>query len=168
MMHAKIGVYKMPARRLATKVKEENGSYKKDPQRKNLREPSSSKSEPKQPDHLCESAKKIWKQTCEILREMGMLSKTDSHLIEHYSICYAEYLKLYEIVQQKGHISDSGNSVGPASTAMTRLASEHIKLVNELGLTPASRGKLTLPEGEDKKKQAASLASIVESMKRNE
>jgi phage terminase small subunit len=51
---------------------------------------------------------------------------------------------------------------------MTRLASEHIKLVNELGLTPASRGKLTLPEGEEKKQQAASLASIVESMKRNE
>ena len=158
----------MPARRLATKVKEENGSYVKDPQRRNLREPSSSKEEPAMPRHLCKTAKKIWKQTCDILREMGMLSKTDAHLIEHYSICYAEYLKLYEIVQRDGHISDSGNSVGPASTAMPRLASEHIKLVNELGLTPASRGKLTLPDGEDKKKQAASLASIVESMKRNE
>lgn len=158
----------MPARRLATKVKEENGSYIKDPQRRNLREPSSSKEEPAMPRHLCKTAKKIWKQTCDVLREMGMLSKTDAHLIEHYSICYAEYLKLYEIVQRDGHISDSGNSVGPASTAMTRLASEHIKLVNELGLTPASRGKLTLPDGEDKKKQAASLASIVESMKRNE
>lgn len=158
----------MPARRLATKVKEENGSYVKDPQRRNLREPSSSKEEPVMPRHLCKTAKKIWKQTCDVLREMGMLSKTDAHLIEHYSICYAEYLKLYEIVQRDGHISDSGNSVGPASTAMTRLASEHIKLVNELGLTPASRGKLTLPDGEDKKKQAASLASIVESMKRNE
>ncbi len=157
----------MPTRRLATKVKEENGSYKKDPQRKNHREPESSKSEPTMPDHLCERAKKIWKQTCDILREMGMLSKTDSHLIEHYSICYAEYLKLYDLVQSQGHISDSGNAVGPASTAMTRLASEHIKLVKELGLTPASRGKLTVPEGNEKKKQAASLASIVESMKRN-
>ena len=38
------------------------------------------------------------------------------------------------------------------STAMTRLASEHIKLVTELGLTPASRGKLSLPDGDDKKK----------------
>lgn len=158
----------MPARRLATKVKEENGSFKKDPQRKNQREPESSKAEPIMPKHLCKSAKRIWKQTCDILKEMGMLSKTDSHLIEHYCICYAEYLKLYQIVQMEGHISDSGNSVGPASTAMTRLASEHIKLVNELGLTPASRSKLVLPDDHDKKNQAASLASIVESMKRNE
>ena len=157
----------MPARRLATKVKEENGSFKKDPQRANHREPPSSSSEPKLPRHLCKNAKRIWKQACGVLREMGMLSNTDSHLLEHYSICYAEYLKLYEIVQQQGHISDSGNSVSPASTAMTRLASEHIKLVNELGLTPASRGRLVLPDGHDKKKQAESLASIVEAMKRD-
>ncbi len=156
----------MPARRLATKVKEENGSFKKDPQRKNHREPPSSKSEPKLPRHLCKEAKKIWKQTCSILREMGMLSSTDSHLLEHYSICYAEYIKLYQMVQQEGHIADGGNRISPASTAMTRLAAEHIKLVNELGLTPASRGKLTLPDGSDKKKQAESLASIVEAMKR--
>ena len=60
----------MPARRLATKVKEERGSYKKDPQRKNHREPPSSKSEPTMPRHLCKAAKKIWRQTCDILREM--------------------------------------------------------------------------------------------------
>ena len=51
---------------------------------------------------------------------------------------------------------------------MGRLASEHIKLVTELGLTPASRGKLSLPDGADKKKQAESLASIVEAMKRDD
>lgn len=158
----------MPARRLATKVKEENGSYKKDPQRKNHREPSSSKSEPTMPRHLCKTAKKVWRQTCDILREMGMLSRTDAHLLEHYSITYAEYLKLYEIVQQEGHIHESGSRITPASTAMSRLASEHIKLVTELGLTPASRGKLSLPDGDDKKKQAESLASIVEAMKRDD
>ena len=41
------------------------------------------------PRHLCKTAKKVWRQTCDILREMGMLSRTDAHLLEHYSITYA-------------------------------------------------------------------------------
>lgn len=57
--------------------------------RRNTREPQPPKGWPEKPDHLDEIASKEWDSVCELLDEMGLLSRADKTAIEIYVQAYS-------------------------------------------------------------------------------
>ncbi len=113
-----------------------------------------------------EIAKEVWEDTCEVLKESGILSKTDTHLLTHYVLTYAEWVKCAEHIQRHGHEDESGKT-SPQSTAYFKLASQHTKLLPELGLSPSSRARLSVAGvSDDDKDNDEDMLSLIKSLKR--
>jgi len=110
-------------------------------------------------------AKEVWLETCEVLRESGILSKTDTHLLTHYVLTYAEWVKCAEHIQRHGHEDENGKT-SPQSTAYFKLAAQHTKLLPELGLSPSSRARLSVAGVVDEKEEEESMLSLIKSLKR--
>ena len=130
---------------MATKVAEANGSFKRNPGRKNRNEPVPRSDEPEMPEivAVCPHASKAWTEACDCLRDTGILSATDLHLLTSYAITTGEYFKLARRIQLDGYENEKGSSSGNA-VAFFKVAAQHAKLLSELGLSPSSRTKLSV------------------------
>jgi P27 family predicted phage terminase small subunit len=149
---------------LATKVAEANGSYRKNPSRKPANIINAAAGIPVKPDfvELDETASAVWDETVGVLKDCGILSETDTHLLTSYVSCYAEWLKAYLHVSKHGHESDGKTS--PQSMTFHKLADRHLKLLGELGLSPSSRARLSVATSKDQETQGVSLASIIKDL----
>lgn len=152
----------------AIEVQEASGAYRKNPQRspKNV-----IKSDPRLPVAPAfvladETAKAVWDETVDVLKDCGILSKTDTHLLTSYVTTYAEWQKCYLYVSEHGHKDENGKT-SPESVTFHKLADRHTKLLHELGLSPSSRARLSVATSTTKEEQGASLASIISAMKGN-
>jgi len=151
---------------MATSVAEANGSYKKNPARRPKNTISGSDGIPVKPDFLGldETASAVWDETVGVLRDCGILSETDTHLLISYVSCYAEWKKAYLHVSKYGHENEDGKT-SPQSMTFHKLADRHLKLLGELGLSPSSRARLSVATSTEKEEQGATLASIIRDMK---
>ena len=151
---------------MATSVAEANGSYKKNPARRPTNNISGSDGIPVKPDflELDETASAVWDETVGVLKDCGILSETDTHLLTSYVSCYAEWKKAYLHVSKYGHENEDGK-ISPQSMTFHKLADRHIKLLGELGLSPSSRARLSVATSGEKEEQGATLASIIRDMK---
>jgi P27 family predicted phage terminase small subunit len=86
-------------------------------------------------------AVEAWNEAVECLRDTGILSRTDLHLLASYACTTAEYYKCLEYVRKNGYENDKGTTNSYA-TALSKHANQHLKLISELGLSPSSRTRL--------------------------
>ena len=151
----------------AVEVQEASGAFIKDPQRRPKSIVKADAKAPEMPKVISNDkvAKEVWLETCEVLRESGILSKTDTHLLTHYVLTYAEWVKCAEHIQRHGHEDENGKT-SPQSTAYFKLAAQHTKLLPELGLSPSSRARLSVAGVVDEKEEEESMLSLIKSLKR--
>ena len=151
---------------LATEVAEANGSYKKNPARRPQNTIKGGSGIPVKPDfvELDETASAVWDETVNVLKECGILSKTDLHLLTNYVVTYSEWKKAYLHVSKHGHENEDGKT-SPQSMTFHKLADRHLKLLGELGLSPSSRARLSVATSSTDKEEEVSIASLLKSMK---
>ncbi len=95
----------------------------------------------------------LWNETCDVLQSMRFLCAEDKQVIEGYVLNYRELLLCAEEMHKYGNTSNSGDGgtrPSGASVNWTRLMGLHLKLLQELGLTPASRARLAAPASRSK------------------
>ena len=151
---------------LATEVAEANGSYRKNPARRPQHQIKGGSGIPAKPDfvELDETASAVWDETVSVLKNCGILSETDTHLLTSYVSCYAEWKKAYLHVSKHGHENEDGKT-SPQSMTFHKLADRHLKLLGELGLSPSSRARLSVATSNTDKEEEVSIASLLKSMK---
>ena len=133
---------------LATAVKEANGTFVKNPKRRNKREPKAKPGKPKRPTSLAGDtiAIKKWNHVCKILAELNVLTKTDVEVIESY--CLNESQMVASAEQMK--IDGFGTRMNSSMSQWNRCMDRRIKLLAELGLTPSARSRLSAEPTDDK------------------
>lgn len=95
----------------------------------------------------------LWNETCDALQGMRFLCAEDKQLIESYVLNYRELILCAEEMHKCGNISatnDGGTRPSGASVNWARLMGLHLKLLQELGLTPSARARLAAPASRSK------------------
>ena len=107
-----------------------------------------------QSDDLCLA---LWNETCDMLQSMRFLVAEDRQVLEAYVLNYRELLVCADEMRQHGATAESltGSKSTGAAQNWSKFMSLHLKLLNELGLTPAARAKLAPPENRSKKENNA-------------
>ncbi|MFW1676443.1 phage terminase small subunit P27 family [Pontibacter sp. JAM-7] len=115
----------------------------------NKKEPKPRSERPKVPAHLSPKAKTAFKNVCDLLEDMGVLTIADGMALELLCDAYAEWRDLDKLIKSKGHIyttvATSGEEVikGNPAVAMRADAWKRVKsMAAEFGLTAASRTKI--------------------------
>lgn len=145
----------MGRKRKATAVKDAEGAYKKNPQRRNKNEPKAVEGRPDMPSVVQgnELAEAKWHHLCKMMEQLGVLSQTDSDLMAAYSVTWADWVELRVLVKKEGHSIVGGMGgmvVNPNAREMTTALKTLMKLAPEFGLTPASRSLLSaVPDDSD-------------------
>lgn len=134
---------------------ERDGSYEKNPQRRKPGLPVPVKDRPeKSIDVLSDDvASSKWDELFYTLDQMGMLSSSYSGMMENYSVAYSLYSRSLAHVNENGMLVDgaTGNLVrNPALIELHKAMDVMTKLQIEMGLTPASRSRVTVAEREEK------------------
>lgn len=143
-----------------TQLKLLHGDDKKNPQRVNRNEPTPSDARPRCPSHLSAIAKTAWKNVCNDLEQMKLLTSTDAKTLELYCTSYAEWRAATDQIKKHGPVEtlvDQGGNVTTRVSAWSRIQArkwdELTKLLIELGFTPAARTRLHVENGSGQQAQ---------------
>jgi len=156
---------------LAAEIKRATGAYRKDPQRENKSAPVADGSPPKIPTWFGRYEKLKWKELVADLTRNGVISTDTREILIAYCTAYAHWMDARAKVAETGlaivGVDKEGNTQITRNTYVTEMnkfRDQMNKLLPELGLTPASRQKLTSLKLEDDKDDP--FASIMERMGR--
>ncbi len=109
---------------------------------------------------LSSSARAEWKRVAPILHKLGLLTDIDRTALAGYCESFAMWKECQKILQKEGYTvtvhqkNRKGEEVGtyfqkrPEVEIADRALSKIRDFCNDFGMTPSSRGKMTLP-GED-------------------
>ena len=130
------------------------GRHLKDPQRFKNEVPKTSSEEPTKPEHLTETAAAEWDRVQQLMKAAGLWSATYQTTLELYCETYASYRHAFEKVKQTGAALITKDKNGepvvrrnPFSVELHKYQDELLKLLTELGLTPSSRSRVSMPDG---------------------
>jgi P27 family predicted phage terminase small subunit len=113
--------------------------------------------EPSMPRHLGRAARVVWRRTVQEMSTAGVLSVADRDIIAAYSVAVADLEALSAQIDKDGLIIDApvfdrdGAQVGTKKAAhpglrwRQDLIAKLKQLAGELGLTPATRGRVSTP-----------------------
>lgn len=137
-----------------TAVKEASGALRKNPQRRNRREPKPPAGAPPMPSIVAAdpAAKTEWMELCGWLADMGTLAKADRSLMAIYCTTFSEWVKYMEHVREHGvcvATANGGVTTAPEAHQYNKLSDRMLKLLTELGLTPSARSRIRTPEQND-------------------
>jgi len=143
-------------------LREAEGAYRKDPQLRptHLIEVAEGTPEPTLLISGCELSKKIWDETVATLTEIDLINKTDRFLLEAFCLNLRELYSLTSIIQVNGHYQqdENGRKTDPVVVSYHKVMATHIKLLNELGLTPQARLRMI---GPSEKKDDTGVADLM-------
>jgi len=127
-----------------TALKVLKGSFIKDPQKRNRREPTPPIGAPKKPRSLSRLAKAEWGRVTKELEILGVLSTVERGAVEQYCRAYAEWREACKRLDTEGRYFDTerGPIESPAGKSMRALSLICHKYLVEFGLTPSSRTRL--------------------------
>lgn len=136
-----------------TAVHELNGSYDINPKRRNKSEPKPPSGRPVAPRYLDRLAKNEWRQTCELLEKMGVLSLADKSALTLYCQTFSEWRKAIVYCDKYGAWTIGKDGNGNTTTTRNewdrlreRSAESCRKWLVEFGLTPSARTRLQVTE----------------------
>lgn len=115
----------------------------------NNREPRYRDSRPKCPDFLDDAAKEEWRRiTKELAAVPGLIAKVDRSVIAAYCQTWSRWQAMEEILSEQGITYESGNMI--RQRPEVAISHECLTLMKgfaqELGLSPASRTRLSIPQ----------------------
>ena len=132
-----------------TALRELEGYFKKNPDRRNTLEPEAPSTRPDCPEHLTGKAADEWELMCDILAELNILSSVDATALAIYCQTYSEYLKAAEMCERYGAWQVTQGKDGEVMTkrhewdrVRERNAEACRKWLMEFGLTPSSRSRV--------------------------
>ncbi|MCU1339655.1 MAG: family phage terminase small subunit [Bryobacterales bacterium] len=103
---------------------------------------------PCMPPGLPARAQEEWVRVVDLLQKRGDLSELDQTAIADYTLCLARLDNLEADITARGELIDGER--GKVKNPSIQLAREYraslMKWADALGLTPASRSRMTLPE----------------------
>ncbi len=115
----------------------------------NKQEPQPRRGRPSCPRWLKGEARKEWKRVVPELDHLGLLTVVDRAALVTYCQAWARYVEAEEMLSQYGGVLKSKTSdyiqVSPYSTISKQNALLVKAFCQELGLTPASRGRISVP-----------------------
>ncbi len=119
--------------------------------RKLPRNPEPKKYLPQCPRHLSPVAKVEWHRVVKELYDLGLLTRIDSTALAAYCQSYSDWVEAtkklkdgnYTIISPKGYEMQSP-WVAIGNKALEKMA----KFMSEFGMTPASRGRIRMPDKE--------------------
>ena len=112
----------------------------------NKREPKPKVEIPRCPSHLNKEAKKEWKRISKDLVQLGLLSNIDRAALAGYCQAWGRWLESETLLREHGTLikSPSGFLMQSPILAIANKALEQMRqYLNELGLSPASRSRVT-------------------------
>jgi len=124
----------------------------------NMDEPKPAPIAPECPDWLLDDAKEEWKTMSIMLEKLGMLTFIDKAAFAGYCQAYAKWKKAEEFIKKFGFTykipkkDKEGNVVSIFIAAfpevsIARASLEQVRqFCSEFGLTPSSRGRMSLPD----------------------
>ena len=121
----------------------------------NKKEPKPKAKRPKVPAHLSPKAKTAFRNVCDLLEDMGVLTIADGLALEMMCDAYSEWRDLRKAIEKEPTYettSTSGDKVIKArpEVAMASDAWKRVKsMAAEFGLTASSRTKLQVTEPEE-------------------
>jgi P27 family predicted phage terminase small subunit len=101
---------------------------------------------------LSDEAKAEWKRVAPELDALGLLTCIDGTALAAYCMSYARWRECEEILDREGltSMTSTGYLAQRPEVAISKAALMAVKtFASEFGLTPSSRGRMTLPERED-------------------
>ena len=156
---------------IAAEIKQATGAYNKNPQRKNKAAPVADGSHPDMPPWFGELEAEKWHELVADLDRNGVISSDTREILIAYCTAYAHWREARAKVAETGlaliGVDKEGNTQitrNAYSVEMRNFRDQMNRLLPELGLTPASRQKLTSLKLEDDKDDP--FASIMERMGR--
>lgn len=114
-------------------------------------EPRADAAPPEMPPEveMDELAAATWRETCGLLGNMGLLSRTDTRALGRYCVTYSRWRALLADVRANGEtfeiIDAMGNEITKpraAAKLLTELSVQLTRLEAEFGLTPSSRSSI--------------------------
>lgn len=141
-----------------THLKLLEGTFRKD--RAPKREPKPPKGHPACPAGLGRAAKAEWRRVIPILDEMGILSKADRSVIAAYCQAWQRWLEFEKAIDEHGStfVTDKGYVCQRPEVAMAKNQAALLRaLAGELGLSPAARSRVEVPEKPPEKDKTEEL-----------
>ena len=116
----------------------------------NPREPKPAVDTPACPAWLSPAAKRVWRHTVPLLRNMGVLARADRDALAAYCQTYARWREAEEFLQQRGAVyaikDERGKLKFMAQFPQVSIAKSLLQVVRgyqqEFGLTPSARTRL--------------------------
>ena len=112
----------------------------------NVHEPAAPEGIPECPDFLGDEARAEWDRICQVLLDMGMLTRADRTALSAYCVNYGRWVDAEKQVQKFGTIVKSPEKNFPMKSphlCIAESAQEQMrKLLVEFGLTPSSRSRI--------------------------
>ena len=124
---------------------------------------SPSKGIPRAPDNLSEDEKTEWKRVSRLLRDAGLLESLDKTLLTAYCITYSRWLKAENKIKRHGMLVKSPNGYpmqSPYLAIANKAMEQMLKILGELGMTPASRSRIPKQEKERKRNRTVAMGAI--------
>lgn len=144
--------------RKPTHLKLLEGTFRKD--RAPKREPKAPKGHPTPPSYLGRVAKAEWRRIIPLLAEMQILSKADRSVIAAYCQAWQRLQEFERAIDEHGptFVTEKGYVCQRPEVAMAHKQATLVRqLAAELGLTPAARSRIEVPEKEPPKDQTEEL-----------
>jgi P27 family predicted phage terminase small subunit len=138
------------SRRIPTAKKKLAGTHR--PDRAPRNEPQPDTTQPICPEWIRPNARQAWRQLQPQLEAMGVLTKIDGNALARYCQLWARWR------EAEAHILEHGSVVkSPAGYAMqnpyvsiaNKLISALSRLESDLGMTPAARTKIEVPQAKE-------------------
>ena len=136
---------------IAPEIHEASGAYAKNPQRRPKDMPKFIPGAPEMPPcvEADVEAAWYWNWICEILDEAGVLTTSCFPLLTIHVAKWPQILHLVELTKDGNVVSHGakGKSISPEAAMLNQLYALFLKELNEFGLTPASKAKVTSSGG---------------------
>jgi P27 family predicted phage terminase small subunit len=156
---------------IAAEIKRATGAYSKNPQRENKSAPTADGNDPDMPDWFEGLEREKWSELVSDLRRNGVISSDTREILIAYCTAYRYWREARIKVATTGLAIEGFDKQGNVQitrntyvTEMSKFRDQMNRLLPELGLTPASRQKLTAITADDEKENP--FASIMARMGR--
>ena len=142
---------------LAAEIKVATGAYRKNPQLRNKQAPKANGQRPVMPEWFDEHETEKWNELVDDLTKNGVISSDNREILIAYCTAYSKWREAMAKVNEEGLVDTIIDQAGNTKTTVSGWAKtmnahrEHMnKLLPEMGLTPASRQKVSKVLVDDK------------------
>jgi P27 family predicted phage terminase small subunit len=145
-------------KRIAQEVHEASGAFRVHPERRNKKATKPDGKRPVMPEDFDAHETTKWDQLCKILEDNRVMSKDLIEILVAYCTAYGGWMRAREAIRKTGIVlvqkmPDNTTEIkrNPFSVELHKYREEMNKLLPELGLTPASRSKVSATDPDDNK-----------------